>query len=126
MWIAQKDFIQTCWFPVVQGDTEGSFIPFHEHFTSVGNNFVRTQENVRTQEGSSVPSIWLDIHNILGYMLHLDCSVKDDNGEPTMVGTYSWRLVMTPTFKGVFATILNVWTAKELDPLLGIRVVMWF
>ena len=28
-------------------------------------------------------------HNIIGYMLHLDCSVKDDNGEPTMVDTYS-------------------------------------
>ena len=31
-WTAQKEFIQTCQLPVVQGDTEGSFIPFHEHF----------------------------------------------------------------------------------------------
>ena len=32
---------------------------------------------------------------------------------------------MSSTFKGVFGTILNVWTAKESDALLGTRVVMW-
>ena len=30
-------------------------------FTSVGNDFVQIQENVQTEEGSSVPSIWLDL-----------------------------------------------------------------
>ena len=43
-WAAQKDFIQdaivkSCQLPVLQGDTEGSFIPFHELFTSIGNDF---------------------------------------------------------------------------------------
>ena len=57
----------------------GSFIPFHEHFTSVGSHFVRTQENARTQERSSVPSMWLELqgfHNLkmtmIGYMRRLD------------------------------------------------------
>ena len=31
---------------------------------------------------------------------------------------------MSPTFKGVFGTILNVLTAKELDALLGTQGVM--
>ena len=46
-WTAQKYFIrvQTCRLrlPVVQGDTEGSFIPYHEH---VGNHLFPTQKNV--------------------------------------------------------------------------------
>ena len=32
---------------------------------------------------------------------------------------------MSSTFKGVFGTIVNVWTAKELDALLGTQNVMW-
>ena len=38
----QKDFalVKTCQLLVVQGDTEGSFIPFHKHFPSVKNHFV--------------------------------------------------------------------------------------
>ena len=30
-----------------------------------------------------------NFHNTIGYMLCLDCSVKDYNGEPIMVATYS-------------------------------------
>ena len=57
-WAASKDFIQealikTCQLPVVQGDTEGPFIPFHHIFTSVGNNFVRTQEILRRSQRPS-------------------------------------------------------------------------
>ena len=31
-WAAQKDFIQTFQLPIVQGDAEGSFFSFHQHF----------------------------------------------------------------------------------------------
>ena len=87
---------------------------------------------------------------MIGYMLRLDNSVKDDNGEPTMSPmksdgalkfsvmksvpllsywffyfVYKVRVMMSLTFKGLFETILNVQTAKELDALLGTRVVIW-
>ena len=74
-----------------------------------------------------------NFHKMIGYVLRLDCSVKDDNGEPTMSpmksdGTVKFSVtkpvplfsywffdfvynVMSPTFKA----ILNVLTAKELD-----------
>ena len=89
---------------------------------------------------------------MIGYMLRLDNSVKDDNGEPTMSPmksdeavkfshfsvmksvpllsywfydfVYKVRVMMSLTFKGLFETILNVQTAKELDALLGTRVVI--
>ena len=58
-WTAQKEFIQTCQLLVVQGDTEGFFIPFrvHKHFHQCWEQFCLNTEKVTIQEGSSVPSI---------------------------------------------------------------------
>ena len=99
-----------------------------------------------TEKGALYHQYDWNFHKMIGYMRRLDGSVKDDNGEPTMspmksdgavkfsvtksVPLFSYWFydfvykVMSPTFKGVFGTILNVRTAKELDALLGTRVVM--
>ena len=50
-WAAQKYFIQdalvkTCQLPVVQGDTEGSFIPFHKHFSPVLGTILSEQMKI--------------------------------------------------------------------------------
>ena len=86
---------------------------------------------------------------MIGYLLRLDGSFKDDNGKPTMsrmksdgavkfsvtksVPLFSYFFyasdhvykVVSLTFNGEFGTILNVRTAKELDALLGTQVVIW-
>ena len=83
---------------------------------------------------------------MIGYLLRLDGSFKDDNGKPTMsrmksdgavkfsvtksVPLFSYFFydhvykVVSLTFNGEFGTILNVRTAKELDALLGTQVVI--
>ena len=53
-WLIQDALVKTCQLPVVQGDTEGSFIPFHKHFhqchgwPTVGN-YSRQCQNTRME-----------------------------------------------------------------------------
>ena len=114
--------------------------------TSVGDHFSEQIRISKHKKGALYHQYDWNFHKMIGYMRRLDGSVKDDNGEPTMspmksdgavkfsvtksVPLFSYWFydfvykVMSPTFKGVFGTILNVRTAKELDALLGTRVVM--
>ena len=135
-WAAQKDFIQTFQLPVVQGDTEGSFIPFHKHFSPALGTILSEHKNISEyKEGALYLAVYhqydWNFYKMIGYMMRLEGSVKDDNGELTMVASLPCNLlikvghkVMIPTFKGVFGTILNMQTAREFDTLLGTRVAM--
>ena len=88
-WTAQKYFIQTCRLrlPVVQGDAEGSFIPFYEHFHQCWEQFIQDSQHKKMSEhnmGALYHQYDWNFHNMIGYILRLDGSVQDDNCKPTM------------------------------------------
>ena len=124
-WTAQKYFIQTCRLPLVQGDTEGFFIPsgFHEHFHQCWEQFCpntrkcsNTRRELCTINMTGTFTIWLVI-----------CCVWTTASRTTIANlSYILMKVAHESYlQGCVWTILNVWTSKELDALLGTRVVMW-
>ena len=95
--------------------------PFMSIFTSVGNDFVRTQENVHTQEGSSVPSIWLELSQY--YWLYAVSGLQCQGLQWwTYNGSY---LLMKVGHEPNFQGFRCVWNHTQCVKCQSIRCLAW-
>ena len=86
--LIQDVLVKTCQLPVVQGGIESFSVRFHKHFHRVENHHFEQMKMSKHKKGALKlsPNHQYDwnFHKMIGYMLSLDGSVKDDKELDTL------------------------------------------